>query len=528
MPLKDPSGYQSQSAWMSYCVPEMSKHHPRDQTLRVCLDEWRNKGGGPKGSASCPAPNEGESAKDYLSRCMDAGNSSEECMLAWRKTKGAMPMEHVLSILSIKQKMELRREQLDGKEYIILPMVALVQGTFACANCSGANFYATAEWGKNVGAWNGRPVTLGHPQRDGAYVSAASPDVWEKERIGTLFNARVVDGEKLHVEAWIDPDALVRAGADDLIERIEAGDQIEVSTGTWMDEVPRIGSHNGREYRAVASNFQPDHVAILMNEVGACSWADGCGVRVASASLDEIQSFGAAPAESAQQAPPKAGCCDACSRGEQCERDADHHDLRAAIEAAIEDGSAASVLADYAFHIQEDGEMADDPKTKGETATQDPPSDDAKHEEPKAAASAQHEATAGERRMAMLQAKIEHLEQKLAEKPKPATLDEYIAQAPAEFRPSILSAVKASERRRLELIDRVKASPGNMYTDEKLNSMTEDELVPLVALAARTDFSVRPPERGSGGRSYGIPGYDERDYAPMPQSPWDKPAKQEG
>jgi hypothetical protein len=36
---------------------------------------------------------------------------------------------------------------------------------------------------------------------------------------------------------------------------------------------------NGEEYEETLYDFIPDHIALLPNELGACSWADGCGVR---------------------------------------------------------------------------------------------------------------------------------------------------------------------------------------------------------------------------------------------------------
>jgi hypothetical protein len=53
-----------------------------------------------------------------------------------------------------------------------------------------------------------------------------------------------------------------------------------VSIGAYTQEEEEIGNWNGEDYIAVAKAYNPDHLAILPGEVGACSWADGCGIRV--------------------------------------------------------------------------------------------------------------------------------------------------------------------------------------------------------------------------------------------------------
>ncbi len=60
----------------------------------------------------------------------------------------------------------------------------------------------------------------------------------------------------------------------------------EVSIGTFSDEVEVSGRHKGRNYMKIAISMKPDHLALLSEERGACSWDDGCGIR-ANQSYDE-------------------------------------------------------------------------------------------------------------------------------------------------------------------------------------------------------------------------------------------------
>ena len=56
---------------------------------------------------------------------------------------------------------------------------------------------------------------------------------------------------------------------------------MELSTGLFTDNDETAGvSPKGRNYEAVARNHRPDHMAVLPDQVGACSINDGCGVLV--------------------------------------------------------------------------------------------------------------------------------------------------------------------------------------------------------------------------------------------------------
>lgn len=487
-----------------------------------------------------PKPKKDESQGDYVGRChtaladeyTDQKKRHAICMQTWRDRN----KKNLLSVFTVAQDVELRRETLDGKEHIVLPLTALVQGTFQCANCNGPNFYPAAEFGKNPGAWNGRPVTIGHPQRNGNYVSAGDPDIWGTERIGTTFHARM-EGEKLRVEAWIDPEAVERAGeaAGEVLAAAEGGDQVEVSTAAWIDEVPKVGSYAGRKYDAIQTAFQPDHIALLhLGDKGACSWEDGCGVRVASM---------------ADQTEP---CCESCAAGDPCEELAAHQTARSremAIEVALEGAYGFAYLVDhddewvyfaadgrkglrrrrytedddgnvmlaedddervrprteFVAVNQEDGDMADDKQTKDRAASAPPPEKDSEHAK----------LDDRDKKIAEQQAEIEHLKDQIS-KPAAATLDEYLEQAPVELRDGLMTLHKAETRRRLELIDAVMKAEKGLYEEDELKAMKVADLERLAKLATRRsgmDYSIIPAEHSQ------IAALEDVDFAPTPV--WD-------
>lgn len=160
----------------------------------------------------------------------------------------------------------------DGKDYIVAPVAMLVPGVHNGSN--GALLYPADELAKAPAAWDGKPVTVGHPA-GGAYVPG------QTVTIGTIKNTRY-DG-KLRAEAWLDPHALVYH-AEELYHALENGGTVEVSTGLYTVNEPVPGTDpGGVPYAAIARNYTPDHLAILTDQPGACSVAAGCGLPVANA-----------------------------------------------------------------------------------------------------------------------------------------------------------------------------------------------------------------------------------------------------
>ena len=172
-----------------------------------------------------------------------------------------------------------RREVFEGVEYLVVPVVMIVEGVLNDA------LVPSVEFGRHVEAWNGRPVVIEHPVVDGVPVSANQPHILERSSIGQLFGAQAPNG-KLKAEAWLNVDKARRIGYGEVIDRVEAGEILEVSTGYFPDIEARAGEHNGEGYNVVHRNIRPDHLAFLLQDEGACSVSDGCGTRVNSKQQD--------------------------------------------------------------------------------------------------------------------------------------------------------------------------------------------------------------------------------------------------
>jgi hypothetical protein len=167
-----------------------------------------------------------------------------------------------------------RVERWQGREWTVVPMTMLVEGVHSGSD--GPLLYRKQELSRNVRAWEMKPITVGHP------VDAFGTPAWardlsptDRRQVGVVRN--VVFSGKLRAEAWIDRE---RADAEDprIGQAIDDGQMVEISTGLGVHQGAGQGSFQGQEYDAIATNHEPDHLAILLDNEGACSIRDGCGL----------------------------------------------------------------------------------------------------------------------------------------------------------------------------------------------------------------------------------------------------------
>lgn len=179
----------------------------------------------------------------------------------------------------------------DGREYLVAPLTSIVPGVLN--GSKGALYYPPEEVARNVKDWDHLPLTLGHPfdPLTGEHLSANDNGVWDRQGLG--FSKRSVFNGKLRHEAWFDVQRTQRLSPD-ILNSLRNGQPIEVSTGlfTENEETPGIDPKTGRRYDFIARNYRPDHLAILLHQVGACSISDGCGVLVNRAGDDKKSGCG--------------------------------------------------------------------------------------------------------------------------------------------------------------------------------------------------------------------------------------------
>lgn len=184
-----------------------------------------------------------------------------------------MSLERLTANLAV----NTRRETLNGREYLVAPITLLVPGIHN--GSQGSVYYSQEELEKDPSPWNGMPLVLNHPKsEEGAFISARTPAIIQRYGLGQIFNS--TSNGKLGAEAWFDVEK-TRQIDPTILNRLEAGETIETSTGLSARLVAvENGQFNGKRFSHQATNFVPDHVAILPDSVGACSVKDGCGVLV--------------------------------------------------------------------------------------------------------------------------------------------------------------------------------------------------------------------------------------------------------
>ncbi len=164
----------------------------------------------------------------------------------------------------------VRNETLDGEDYIVVPTIAITEGVW------NGVLYTNEELSKFPDAWNGVPVTNAHPQENGQPQQASTQSMIETFKVGLVLNTRFETG-KLKCEIWLNKK-LCEEKAPEILQNIQDEIDTDVSTGLYTDDIVGDGDFNGIKYNTQAINYRPDHLAILLHEDGACSWADGAGM----------------------------------------------------------------------------------------------------------------------------------------------------------------------------------------------------------------------------------------------------------
>ena len=170
---------------------------------------------------------------------------------------------------------QVRSDSYQDREYIVVPVVMMTEGVHNGSH--GPIYHSTETLSQYTEAWNGIPVMIDHPRdEEGNYISANSPGQLQRA-VGMVFNTHF-EGTKLKAEAWLDKQKLL-AVSQEASTYIHQNRPLEVSIGAFTEELVGEGEWNGETYTATAQGYRPDHLALLPGGTGACSWADGCGIR---------------------------------------------------------------------------------------------------------------------------------------------------------------------------------------------------------------------------------------------------------
>lgn len=177
---------------------------------------------------------------------------------------------------------KIRRVTHAGREHLVMPSYTLPANVVM-----NGGLYPASEIDKHYHKLEGTLAPLGHPEVDGRFVSAFSPEGINVGHIGA-FNRNVKkSGNRVYVEKWLDLEfAKNTEGGRRLIERveaIEAGEDvppIHTSVAVFLEQLEATEEQRAAGIEWVARIHEIDHDAILLDEPGAATPEQGVGLLV--------------------------------------------------------------------------------------------------------------------------------------------------------------------------------------------------------------------------------------------------------
>lgn len=181
-----------------------------------------------------------------------------------------------------------READLHGRKHLVIPAVMMTEGVHP--GSQGPVLYRNDFLAKRPASWDHKPVVIYHPKKNGAGVSACDPAVLNTRSTGILLNTKHdAAGKKWTTEVWLDYDRTMAIDKR-VIEKVKKNEKVEVSTGLYLT-VKAGGTWNGEAYHAEAEDYSPDHLAVLPDQIGACSIKKGAGLLANAAQEPESLQF---------------------------------------------------------------------------------------------------------------------------------------------------------------------------------------------------------------------------------------------
>jgi len=189
-----------------------------------------------------------------------------------------------------------QRIQFKGRPHLRVPAVLLREMVLHGAGGyeDGPAFVPFDEIKKTAPLWNGAPIVLGHA------MSGRDKDEIDQRFVGTVFEVQPQEQNKtLNANLYFDierlqstsiTDFLGTHNGNEILQKLEAGEMVELSTGYPAQRDQTQGTYNGKQYTNIQRNIMPDHLGVFSSVKGACSINDGCGVNRLNAEGEIIES----------------------------------------------------------------------------------------------------------------------------------------------------------------------------------------------------------------------------------------------
>lgn len=191
-----------------------------------------------------------------------------------------MPMQ--VNITTKVNSQSIRRETYNGREHLVLPSYTLPANVVM-----NGGLYTQEQIDAHYKGLEGTLAPLGHPQVNGQFVSAFSPEGINADHIGAWNRNVKKSGNRIYLEKWVDvARASESEGGKELLERvaaIERGEDvppIHTSVAAFLDQLEPNEQQRATGAEWVADIHGMDHDAILLHEVGAATPEQGVGLMV--------------------------------------------------------------------------------------------------------------------------------------------------------------------------------------------------------------------------------------------------------
>lgn len=178
----------------------------------------------------------------------------------------------------------IKKEVIDGEDHYRIPSATLPDN-----HVLNSGLYLAEEIDASYKSLEGTAAPLGHPKIGGQFVPATNGQAINKHWVGA-WNERVRrEGGRVLLDKVVNIRVANQTDKGrELIQAIEKQAPIHTSTGLMLEMEVANGESNGKPYTWIARNMRFDHDAILLDEPGAATPAEGVGMFV-NAAGDEVE-----------------------------------------------------------------------------------------------------------------------------------------------------------------------------------------------------------------------------------------------
>lgn len=213
---------------------------------------------------------------------------------------------NVLSVINSAS--NITTETINGKPHIVVRGVTPIVDDIVM----NRKLYPAAEIEKSYKSLERNPMPFGHPKIDGKHISARDVQAVNDYHVGAWLQNVNRQGGKVTGDMYVDRNyAANSVNGKRLIERLDAmaaGQNVEpvhISTGLLHKEITANGESKGKRYEKIVTNMDFDHVAVLLDQPGAGTPAEGVGIFVnAEGDEQEIETVNLADSDTPDHQDP--------------------------------------------------------------------------------------------------------------------------------------------------------------------------------------------------------------------------------